>query len=230
MITKYGFATDGTDRVVCGVKTFPDAECTAGYLLFSYGTKPDVISVCPDSHRKCLIKTESIMQACLEQLSDSDGRTDTLFVAAKINDAIQNANSQVYNIASYLGQSICIGGVFAFFYRNDYLVVPFGGGYAYEWNLQKQLLPLGDPIRNAYITENPIGTTKIWVGKYWNGTLQPGTRLLLCSNPLPNDPKIFEAIETGSQPGNHNDTLPLLLRQVLEKYDLPPVAAMDFHV
>ena len=227
---KYGSSVDATGSAVCAVKQWPEVNCTGGYLLFVYGTQPDPISVCPDSHRKCLRKTEANLQGCLEQLSKSGGKADHAFAAAVISDAIQRTNAQIHEIAAYLGQSICIGGVIAFFHDTHYIIVPFGGGDTALWSQQAQSLThIGDPVTNDYVTTNPIGGHSTWTGKYWNGTLAPDTRLLLCSNPLRATPEILDKIRQGCQPESHDDTLALLLRQTLERNELPPVAVLDFH-
>lgn len=172
---------------------------------------------------------ESQLQTCLEQLSGNPGRMDHTFVAATVNDTMQKTNAEIYSIASCLGQSICIGGVIAFFSENQYIVIPFGGGDICLWSEQK-LTHIGDPITNEYITRNPIGCHTSWTGKYWNGTLLPNSRLILSSNPLKYTNEIITALTEGSLPESHDDTVSLLLRQYLEKHSLPPIAVLDFHM
>lgn len=223
---KYGFTTDDTGTAVCAVKDWP--QISAGYLLFCYGTVPDPNSVCPDSHQKCLRKAESILQTSLTQIAQTTGHIDHAYAATIICDGIRKANAQVHEIAAYLGQSICIGGVVAFFYKEEYVLVPFGGGSICAWDGIK-LTRIGDPILNEYVTINPIGSNSTWTGKYWSGTLQDNTRLLLTSIPLREDPETVECISKGSTNSSNDHTTALLLRQLLLKRDLPPVAVLDFH-
>lgn len=227
---KYGFAIDPTGNAVCASKDWPEQNCSAGYLLFVYGTVPDPISVCPDSHQKCLRKAESVIQQILEQMSTKENNMDFTLIATSIRNGLQRVNQQIRAISKYLGHGIYIGGTILFFRNERYLVMPFGGGDVCIWSEQaKQISHIGDPVMNTYITQNPLGNKELWTCKYWTDILRQGNRLLISSVPFRNTPQICNSIITGTQPGFGKDAAANLLQQELEKYDLTPVAVMDIH-
>lgn len=227
---KYGYSTDQSNQVVCAVKQWKDKDCTAGYLLFSYGTLPDPMSVCPDSHMRCLKKTEGMLQEALEQLGTMPDQSDHAYIAAYLNDVMQKSNLQIREIAAFLGQCICIGGVITFIASDRYLIIPFGGGEIYLWLTGNELKRIGEQKLHQFISANPIGCYQMWTGKYWTGSIQAGMRVILTSVPIEEDKQILQVLTEGSKPESHDHTLALLLRQQLEKTDLKPVAVLDLHL
>ena len=228
-VINYGFSTDASGKAVCAVKQWPETGSTVGYLLFCFGTEPDPLSVCPDSHMRCLRKSEAQLQAALDTLFGGNVQADHAYIAANLSDIIQRINSQIYDISAFLGQSICIGGGITVVVRDQFVTVPFGGGQVYQWTQEKQLKRIGDPNPNRCIAVNPIGSGSKWTGKYWTGKLQPGTRLLTVSCLLADDTITLDTIGQGSQPESHDDTAAILLRQLLEKQDLTPIGVLDLH-
>ena len=223
---KYGFDADASGNAICAVRQWEDKNLTAGYLLFVYGSQPPQYSVCPDCQSRSLSAVEAMLQERFETVANSDGFHDAKYVAASITDILQQCNRRVYDFATYIGQSIALGGAVIFTIGETCIAMAFGGARMMFWNGSELHLHGEPPAENGLVTD-AMGTRQIWKCKFIRGKILPGQRFICVSDYLPNSQKANQAVKEGSTPGSHNNTVAMLLRKELEQKDIPPTAVLD---
>lgn len=226
---KYGIDADASGNAVCGFHRLPDKNAIAGYQLFVFGSEPPEHSVCPDSHRRSLETVQALLEQGLDELAINDGRTDIQFVAARVSDILQQCNRRIYELATFLGQSIAIGGAVLFLSDHTCFSIAFGGARMYFWN-SKTLYPQGEIPSADGLIKDALGTRPVWNGNYWYGNLMTGQRVICASAVFQDLEKISRIIATNASPYSHENTVVMHLRKELEIHNILPTTIIEISI
>ena len=222
---KIGFDADNTETTVCDTVYWEKKNIGAGLLLYAYGTAPVQHAVFTTGCKEAVKYMKRRIEEQIVAVYCDDGAADVQYAAAKIMDVFQECNSQIYEMKSFLGQGIYIGGAVAYTVGSKYILFPFGGGRAYIWN-GVIMMPQGDPPAADGIIRDAVGAMKTWPGQCWTGTLLEDSRLILTSSLLPklDFPEFFR-----SDDNSHVNTPAMRLRRELEKINPEFSAVVDIH-
>lgn len=219
------YDTDNSANCICDVKRWPQTNALAGFILYTYGNRPHIQSVCPDIQEQAAKLAANMVRDQLESIAAADGSGDLRYCAAKINDVLKQVNDRIRKISELVGLGIYLGGTVTYMTGASYITFPFGGGVTYLWNEHELLSKGGIPADG--ILRNALGASAGWQGECWKGVLQPGLKLFCMSEPLKDTVTTIHIISGDIAPDAHSDTVAMLLRRELERTSIPPCAVIE---
>lgn len=225
-MTSYGFDADTSGQSLCAVKEWQDKQIAVGILLFTYGTVPHPLSVCPDAGPKVLQITKALIQAEAEKIVNHDGSTDIQYAAARLSDSLAAANKRICELNALLGQGIYVGGVIVYLSTDQYLAMPFGGAVVYTWN-GYYLQPIAQD-KSDNLIRDALGSKEAWECNCWRARLQERTSIFCMTEALLYEDAVSEKLHESMKFASHPNTASMLLRRELEHSTQPPSAVLEF--
>lgn len=224
-MTSYGFDADSSGHSLCAVKEWPDKKITVGILLFTFGTVPHPLSVCPDAGKKVLQLSKSLIQAEAEKIAENDGATDIQYAAARLSDSLVAANKRICELSALIGQGIYVGGAIIYCSSDQYLAIPFGGAVVYTWN--GYYLQAIAQEKSDNLIRDAIGSKKGWKSNCWRARLQERTSVFCMTEALLYEDAASEKLREGMKDASHPNTASMILRRELEHSSQPPCAVLE---
>lgn len=195
------------------MKTWPDQDRAAGIFLTCFGTIPDPVSICADSHQRALEITRRILQNAFDSVVPDDVASDIRFVAAKISEALKECNRRVRSFGLFLGEGIYIAGCVIYYTNGQYFAVSFGGIRAYLWN-GENLIPLVKEHNKPYVMD-ALGSVEAWTGSGKSGQLKERWSIIAASEKIPDLKKAEEILSGEVAASGHPRINALLLQKIL---------------
>lgn len=201
--------------VVSSFQNWEEHQQSAALMLYCFGTQPSINAADPDIHFKALRRMQQKLEKQFDAIHESEGGRDPRFIVTKLNDTMQECNKFLLDLQALLGLGIYAGGVLLYRSQHNFLVIPFGGCRAYNWD-KNQLHPLGSAtVVNGVIT-NALGAQEKWNGQCVRTSVPPDGHLFCTTESLMDLTSTSMAIQSSLLDiSAHERTLSMLLRREL---------------
>lgn len=216
----------GQKRTLCIARSYPDLNAHAGILLFGYGTEPHRNAACPDALAQVVQANAKIVADQFDMHMNKSSYQDLRYLAIRIMEALQRANTHTREVSRFVGQGIYNGGVISCIIENQFFIFPFGGGVAYTWD-GKKLTAQGSSNINTPVIRDALGVMPQWQGTAWQGSV-PENGILLTASEAPKELDKWEEFVRNRTELDHPNTLAMQLRQHMIQNTERNAAVLEF--
>ena len=161
-------------------------KVTAGFALAGFGTEPTYGEISDDSMKMTVDYAAHHIQVILGELVEKEFE-DLKFAGDMISRKMKKLNDSLCYINRRIGRGNYLAGTICYIAGENFICLPFGGGYACLWDMEKvtpltnKAVPGGD---TRYIWD-ALGGCLDWKVDFDTGTIPVGTQLICATSAPP---------------------------------------------